>query len=98
MCIRDRLGIAHSVLFDMDTSEVQRVINQFIVESRNNFTRQIYHFNVDFEHFLGIEAPSEKAIKPLNAIRKLVTGQVAVEKIRELRTVIESLLLSLIHI
>lgn len=87
-----KLGIAHSVLFDRDASEVQRIINQFIVESRNSFTRQTYCFNVDFEHFLGIEAPTEKAIKPLNAIRKLITGQVAVEKIRELRKVIESLL------
>ncbi len=63
------LGVYHSVLADKDeNNDVHKIINQFVEEQKNEFTKSIDFFDKDIETFLGINAPPNNRTdkKPLN--------------------------------
>jgi len=89
------LGIHHSVLADKDeNNNVHEIINQFIEEKKNEYTKAIDFFDKDIETFLGIKAPSSnrKDKKPLNVIWHYSKGKISEDKIAALKDKIEGLL------
>lgn len=89
-----KLGISHSVLIDGDKDkDIQAIVNNFIKENFNEFTRKLYSFEYDLEHFLGIKKPEKrKDLKPLNIMYNYHNNFIEQTKTEELRLVIESLL------
>ncbi len=86
------LGINHSVLMDSDDDEIQTLVNDFINESKNDFTKKIHYFNKDLENFLNIETPKRKDLKPLNIMHKYKNGEISSEKLSEFKRIIEDLI------
>lgn len=89
------LGIYHSVLADKDEDRnIQKFINQFIEDQKNEFTRSIGFFDKDIETFLEIEPPSDnrKDKKPLNVMWHFFEGKICAEKIDALKRKVEGLL------
>ncbi|HRP03086.1 MAG TPA: AAA family ATPase [Candidatus Kapabacteria bacterium] len=88
-------GIKHSVLMDSDrNTDVHQIINQYIEQQKNKFTKEIKFFTIDLEEFLGIIKPSSRPdLKPLNIITAFKKGEIAPEKITELKNIIDSLIL-----
>lgn len=86
------LGIEHSVLMDLDNNEgVHSLINQFIKEQHNNYTKKIDSFNKDIEDFLDIP-PARHDKKPLNVIWHYRKGMIPEDKIKALEEKIKFLL------
>jgi len=95
------LGINHSVLYDCDVSDVNdrarahKYINEFIETSKNNntFTKKIDHFDNDIESFLKVNVVGVRPDKkPLNLMWNYKKGNIAPEKIDELKDKIIGLL------
>ena len=87
-----KLGITHSVLYDRDDdNDIQKIVNDFITSTKNNYTRKICTFDSDFEKFLEIEKVSRKDLKPLNVLKKLKDSEVSPKKIKELRYMFDEL-------
>lgn len=89
------LGIYHSVLADKDEDRnIQKFINQFIEDQKNEFTGSIDFFDKDIETFLEIEPPSNnrKYKKPLNVMWHLFEGKISADKIDALKRKVEGLL------
>ncbi|MBW4257863.1 AAA family ATPase [Methanobacterium sp. YSL] len=69
MNLFNELGIQHSILIDTDNNEgVHLLINKFLENQKNPYTKKIDYFNKDVENFLGIETPSRRDKKPLNVL------------------------------
>lgn len=90
------LGITHSVLYDQDfqgnNKTAHKYINQFIINSKNSFTKKIDSFDQDIESFLelpDIAVPSDK--KPLYLMWKYKRGEISEEKIDCLKEKIKGL-------
>lgn len=92
------LGITHSVLYDQDlqgkteSSRGHKYINQFIINSKNPFTKKIDSFDQDIESFLelpDVAVPSDK--KPLYLMWKYKRGEISEEKIDSLKEKIKGL-------
>ncbi len=87
------LGIYHSVIYDKDQNQgVHDLINGFIENKKNDFTKKIYSFDVDIENYLGISKASRRDLKPLNVMWNYKNGNISEDKIIELKKVVESLL------
>ena len=87
-----KLGITHSVLYDRDDDEdIQKIVNDFIMSKKNDYTKKICTFDSDFEKFLEIEKVSRKDLKPLNVLKKLKDSEISTEKIAELRNMFDEL-------
>lgn len=89
------LGIYHSVLADKDEDRnIQKFINQFIEDQKNEFTGSIDFFDKDIETFLEIEPPSNnrKYKKPLNVMWHLFERKISADKIDALKRKVEGLL------
>lgn len=87
-----KLGITHSVLYDRDDDEdIQKIVNDFIMSKKNDYTKKICTFDSDFEKFLEIEKVFRKDLKPLNVLKKLKDSEISTEKIAELRNMFDEL-------
>jgi len=89
------LGIYHSILADRDeNNNVQEIINQFIENNKNEYTKAIYFFDKNIEDFLGIPVPqsNRKDKKPLNVMWHYKNGKISRNKIDELKNIIERIL------
>jgi predicted ATP-dependent endonuclease of OLD family len=89
------LGIFHSVLADEDEDRnVQELINQFIEDHKNEFTKSIDFFDKDIETFLDIKPPpsNRKDKKPLNVMWNYFKGKISTENIDALKGKVEGLL------
>jgi predicted ATP-dependent endonuclease of OLD family len=89
------LGIYHSVLVDKDENQnIQGMINQFIKEQGNEFTKFIDFFDKDIETFLGIKAPpsNRRDKKPLNVMWHYSKGKISEDKIVALKNKVDKLL------
>jgi predicted ATP-dependent endonuclease of OLD family len=87
-----KLGITHSVLYDRDDDEdIHKIVNNFIMSKKNNYTKTIRTFDSDFEKFLGIEQVSRKDLKPLNVLTKLKGSAISEEKFTELVDILNEL-------
>jgi len=88
-----KLGISHSILLDSDNDRnVHELINNFIENSKNSFTKNIHWFDSDLEGFLGIETPGRKDLKPLNIMSKYHNKEIDPEKIKALKQIITDLI------
>ncbi len=95
MNLLKELGIYHSILADKDENKnVHEIINQFIEEQKNEFTKSIDFFDKDIETFLGIDAPpgNRRDKRPLNLMWCHSKGRIAREKIDTLKDKVEGLL------
>jgi len=89
------LGICHSVLVDRDeNNNVHEIINQFIEENKNEYTKGIYFFNKNIEDFLGIPVPppSRRDKRPLNVMWHYKNNKIEKTKIDQLKDILEGLL------
>jgi putative ATP-dependent endonuclease of the OLD family len=88
------LGISHAVLYDKDEDdEIQKLINDFINSSKNEFTTAFVAFDDTIETFLGLpEDNSRKDLKPLSIMWHYFNGKIEIEKLKKLREHIESLI------
>jgi len=67
MNLFNKLGLSHSVLMDADEDRgVHGIINEFINNNKNIFTKEIYAFDKDIEDFLDIPVAPRPDLKPLN--------------------------------
>jgi len=92
MNLFEDLGINHSVLYDRDCSDLndakrgQKYINEFILMSNNNFTKNIDYFNKDIESFLEVDMKDvRRDRKPLNLMWNYKKGNIAQERIDALK-------------
>jgi putative ATP-dependent endonuclease of the OLD family len=93
MNLFNELGILHSVLIDDDENEgIHSLINQFIKNQANGFTKEIDFFDKDIESFLNIPTPKRRDRKPLNAIWHYNKNKISEEKIKDLETKVNNLL------
>ncbi|BDQ37502.1 hypothetical protein SYK_18620 [Pseudodesulfovibrio nedwellii] len=91
MNLFSKIGIDHAVLFDLDGgNSYHRVVNDFIKENRNIFTKNILTFPQDLETFLEIDLPARKDLKPLNLMQALFEGTVKKARLEELRELVAS--------
>ena len=89
------LGIYHSVLADGDENRnVHDIINQFIKDNKNDYTKGIYFFDKDIEAFLEIPTPPSNRgdKKPLNVIWHYKNGKISGNKISELKEIIKRII------
>lgn len=87
------LGIYHSVIFDKDQDQgIHGLINSFIESKKNIFTKGIYSFDSDIEHFVGIAEVRRNDLKPLNIIWNYKNNKIDDGKITELKKIIEGLI------
>ena len=87
------LGIYHSVIFDKDKNQgIHDLINGFIENKKNNFTKGIYSFDSDIEHFVGIGAAKRRDLKPLNIMWNYKNNKIDDSKIAKLKKIIEGLI------
>ena len=89
------LGIYHSVLADKDENKnVHEILNQFIKDNENDYTRGIYFFDNKIEDFLGIPTPpaNRRDKKPLNVMWHYKNGRISESKIGELKKIIKEII------
>ena len=87
------LGIYHSVIFDKDQNQgIHDLINGFIENKKNNFTKGIYSFDSDIEHFVGIGEAKRMDLKPLNIMWNYKNNKIDDNKITELKKIIKGLI------
>ncbi len=92
MNIFSKFGISHSVLYDKDDNEIQKIVNEFLKKNMNTFSKSTYAFDPDLESFLGIPKPSNRPDKkPLNVMWHLFNNKIKDDKLTELKTILESL-------
>lgn len=93
MNLFNELGIEHSVLMDMDNNiGVHSLINQFIKDQSNDYTKKIDSFETDIEDFLGIPTPTRSDKKPLNVLWHYRKDKIPEDKIKALEKKINSVL------
>ncbi|WP_281245976.1 ATP-dependent nuclease [Oceanisphaera psychrotolerans] len=92
------LGIPHSVLFDGDNDQKNKFIdhsmwNRLINDAKTPLTKGVHQFQVDLEEFLNIEKPNSKRgdLKPINVIKKHVSGEIAMDKLEELKAIVHGI-------
>jgi len=88
------LGIYHSILADEDeNNHVHEIINQFIKNNKNNYTKGIYFFHRDIEDFLGIShpPPNRRDKRPLNVMWHYKNGKITKDKLDKLKNIIVQL-------
>jgi len=89
------LGIRHSVLLDRDENRnVHGIINQFIEDNKNTYTRNIYFFDKNIEDFLGISIPPRNRgdKRPLNVMWHYKNGKISKDKVNKLKNIIEGII------
>ncbi|MCP2619788.1 AAA family ATPase [Candidatus Aminicenantes bacterium AC-334-K16] len=87
------LGIYHSILADRDeNNNVHEIINQFIENNKNIYTKNIYFFDKKIEDFLGIPLPHRRDKRPLNVLWHYKNGKISKDKIYKLKRIIERLI------
>ncbi len=89
------LGIYHSVLADKDNNRgVHVIINQFIEDQKNDFTKTIDFFDDDIETFLEISKPprNRNDKKPLNVMWHYFKDKISEDKIHELKDKVNKLI------
>lgn len=89
------LGIHHSILADKDKNNgVHEIINEFIMQNKNKYTKNIHFFEEDIEEFLGIQRLSSrrKDKKPLNVMWHYKNDKIQPDKINNLKILIEKLI------
>lgn len=89
------LGITHSILADKDKNDnIHKIINQFILDNRNPFTKGIYFFKNNIEAFLEINPPpkNRRDKKPLNIMWNYFKNKISDEKLNELNKIIRDLI------
>lgn len=85
-----KFGISHSVLMDLDeNNKCHKYINEFVKSKCS----KLHGFKKDFETFLGITpVPKNRHdLKPLNILKNFEDGNIAVEKIEELKAIVKNL-------
>ncbi len=93
MNLFNKFGISHSVLYDNDDGEIQKIVNKFLNDNMNTFSKSTYAFNPDLESFLKIPKPNNRADKkPLNIMWHLFNNKVEDGKLSELKAIIENLI------
>lgn len=93
MNLFSELGIFHSVLFDSDQdTAIHTIVNEFLNDNKNSYTINVYAFEKDIEHFLGIPTIQDKYKRPLNIMWHYKNDKIDNSKIEELREIILSLL------
>jgi len=86
------LGIHHSVLADKDENKnIHKIINSFIEDNKNSYTKGIYFFNKNIEEFLEIPQTKRRDKKPLNVMWHYKNGKIQQDKIAQLKRIIEGL-------
>jgi predicted ATP-dependent endonuclease of OLD family len=89
------LGIYHCVLADKDeNNNIHLIINGFIENQKNTYTRSIDFFEKDIEAFLGVPVPpkNRRDRKPLNVLWHYSKGFISQDKIDSLKLKIDSLI------
>jgi len=89
------LGILHSIIADKDKNDdIHKIINKFIIDNKNLFTKNIHFFDDNIETFLGINPPpnNRKDKKPLNIMWNFLKKNISYEKINELKQIIKDLI------
>jgi len=87
------LGIWHSIIFDKDQHQgIHDLINGFILNKKNSFTKGIYSFDSDIEDFVGIGKAKRRDLKPLNIMWNYKNNKIDDSKITELKKIIEGLI------
>jgi putative ATP-dependent endonuclease of OLD family len=93
MNLLDCFGIPHSILFDDDNdANIHKVTNDFINKNKKSTTRSIYSFKGDLEGFLSVSKPKSQRDKPLSILKNYSDGKITIQKISDLKKVIESLI------
>lgn len=95
MNLFNKFGITHSLLMDSDNNkDIQDIVNDFILNNKNGFTKEVYSFPTDLEDFLGIQKPVKcrNDRKPLNILSNFHNNKIPETKISELKKVFEKLL------
>jgi len=93
MALLAALGIEHSILFDEDNNVgIHGIVNSFLHDCKNEFTKRIYCLDKDFEHFLNIKKPKNRRVsKPLNVMMKYEQGEISSEKLLELKDILRNM-------
>lgn len=87
------LGIYHSVIFDKDQNQgIHELINGFIDNKKNTFTKGVYSFEKDIEDFVGITKARSPHLKPLNIMWNYRNNKIDDSKIVELKKIIDNLI------
>jgi len=98
MNLFEKMGIEHSLLYDLDQegqtkkSRQHKYINQFILASRNEYTREIDTFPKDLESYFNISIAARPDKKPLNMMYHYKTGSIDAGKISDFKIKIFNLL------
>lgn len=76
-----------------NNKDVQLIVNDFIQNNKNDYTKEIYSFPSDIEEFLGINKPDKCRAdrKPLNLLSCFNKNLIAEDKLTELKTILEKL-------
>lgn len=86
------LGISHSVLMDSDQDrDVHALVNEFLCDNINPFTKRLYAFEKDFEKFLEVPEAPRKDLKPLHIMDCYIRNMINDAKLGELYEIISSL-------
>jgi len=87
-------GINHSVIYDGDENRnYHDIVNNFLEQKKNLFTKIIFTFPNDLEDFLAIGKPARNDLKPLNLMIKYHDKQIDIKKINDLIEVLEKCLI-----
>ena len=93
MALLSKLGINHSVLMDKDKdADIHKIVNSFIESNKSDKTNIIRSFDNDLEDFLGIGQAPRRDLKPLHVLSKLRAGEIADDKIADLRGIVDEML------
>jgi predicted ATP-dependent endonuclease of OLD family len=80
-----KLHISHSIILDKDSDEsYHKVVNEYIRDCRNDFTKDIFFFPKDLESFLGVIPKKRSYLKPINVINAYKHGQIQDDKIEKI--------------
>ena len=94
MNLLGKLGIKHSVIFDLDDdNSYHKVVNSFIKENVNLYTQQVLTFQKDLEAFLDVELPARRDLKPINLMHHLFDRNIRKSKLEQLHEMLKQLVL-----
>ena len=98
------LKIDHSVLHDDDTKQkvgddlaLHQEVNALIAGSRNASTREIHVFPEDIEQFLDFPMAEKDHRKPTRLLLALQQGKVEAQRLSDLASLVDRLLLGVSH-
>lgn len=93
MNLFEKMGIAHSLIFDGDRdSERHTKINAFLKSRSNAFTKAFRQLDSDLEDFLGITKESESRKKPLSVLWHYKNHKIDDERMKKYTDVLDSLI------